>query len=133
MKYLSPILYTLLAMTVYIAIQAVGPALETKFWPVYDKFKVVRAEDTSNGLKIITSFNKQRDCDPQGYGWYLGEFGILKQVVTRAADVVQRRPMGRQIGTFTIKELTLKDLPFLYAEVYHHCHDLWTTRSVIYP
>ena len=133
MKLVHMILYVLLTMTLIIAIFTVGPALETKFWPPYSHFKLVRSEDTKEGLKIIAQFVKNRNCAPQGYGWYLGEFGILKQVITRSTDIIQHRPLGNQLGTFVIKELTTADIPYLYAEVYHHCHPLWLSRSVIYP
>ena len=132
-KGMQTFLYVLFAMMLYIALQAIGPGMETKFWPVYSRFVINNASDTPEGLKLETTFTKHRDCSPQGYGWYLGEFGLMKQVLTRSADVIQHRPLGRQTGTFVIKELRTKDLAVMYAEVYHYCHSLWTTRSVIFP
>lgn len=133
MKYAQPLLTVVGVMVAIIAFYTVGPMLETRFWPVYSRFRIVEAVDTPDGLRVVARFTKYRDCAPQGYGWYVGEFGIMRQVITRSSDTVITRPMGMQLGTFVVKDLTLKDLPYLYAEVYHNCYPLWTTRSIIYP
>jgi hypothetical protein len=133
LKVVQFLLFVLMAMTGVIAFFTLGPMTETKFWPVYGKFRIVDMDDLQDGLRIVARFEKKRNCDPQGYGWYLGEFGIMKQVVTRSGDLVVHRPIGIQLGTFFIKDLTTKDVPYLYAEVYHHCHPLWITRTIIYP
>ena len=135
MKVVSFILFVLLAMVGVLALFTVGPILETKYFPVYSKFRIVRAEPVEGGVRIVARFTKYRNCDPQGYGWYVGELGLLRQVMTRPTPgATVHRPLGPQITSpIVVKELTMADLPYLSAEMYHHCHPLWLTRSVIYP
>jgi hypothetical protein len=133
MRIIHLVLHILLTMMLILAIFTLGPMLETKYWPVYSHFTVVKARNVPAGLEVTARFTKNRNCAPQGYGWYLGEFGIMKQVITRSSDITVHRPLGNQIGVFTVEELRLDDLDYLYAEVYHHCHPLWLSRSVIYP
>lgn len=135
MKVITLFLYVLFTMVLVLAFFTVGPWIETKYFPVYSKFTIVESQQTPEGLQMVARFTKKRNCDPQGYGWFVGDFGALRQVrLHTLPGYTIHRPLGTQLTQpFVVKELTVADLANIYAEVYHRCHPLWITRTVIYP
>lgn len=137
MKFLQVGLWALTVMVGILAIWTLGPILETKYFPVYSKFKVLSVKEVDEGLEFMVRFTKFRNCDPQGYAWYVGDFSTgVHQIPARGLAPVGtiHRPLGTQnAGPFLLRNIQLIDIPNLYAEIYHHCHPLWITRTVIYP
>lgn len=139
MKWVSFTLSVLLSMTMILVFFAVVPEMETKFYPVYSKFRLVNAQQVGDKTIASFEFTKFRNCAPQGFGFYAGELGATAQqlsVRVRASDL--RRlpvPLGTQISApYEIEGITAKELSnTVYAIVYSHCHFLWITRSVIFP
>lgn len=137
MRFVHAGLWLLLMMVGILTIWTLGPIVETKYWPVYSKFRVLSVKQTNEGLEFMVRFTKYRNCDPQGYAWFVGDFNTgAHQIPARGIGPVGtvHRPLGTQnAGPFLLRNLTYEDIPNLYAEIYHHCHPLWITRSVIYP
>lgn len=127
----------LFVMVLVLVVFTVGPMVETKYFPVYSKFTITNAVPTPEGLRVIASFTKFRNCNPQGYAWYLGDFGMgMRQLTTiqHIPYIPVNKPLGTQTTRpFEIKDLRIEDLPNVSAEIYNRCHPLWITRSVIYP
>jgi hypothetical protein len=122
-------------MVLVLVVWTVGPMLETRLFPVYSKFKIVNIEPNPKGLMVTVQFTKYRNCDPQGYAWYVGDFGKgFEQLNIKARSTTTVRPLGTQITQpFLIEGLEVKDLPMLSAEITNRCHPLWPTLSIIYP
>jgi hypothetical protein len=136
MKVLNWFLSMLFLMALIMVVFSAGPLVETAYFPVYSKFKIINVERELTGLRLQLQFTKYRNCDPQGYAWYVGDLGIgLRQLpisVTPYGTV--HRPLGTQFTQpMLVQDLRVEDLPNLKAEIYSRCHPLWITRSVIYP
>lgn len=121
------------------AVLMLGPSLETRFFPVYSKFEIVKIDETpSGGSRVIFRYYKLRSCAPAGFMWFIGEpGGAFRQI-----DILSARPPGvrvnRPIGenTSVPYEIDVPPNELLtrgFATIYNNCHPLWITRSVIYP
>lgn len=118
----------------------VGPWLETKWYPVYSKFTIIRMEkvgDTQS--RVVFRFTKLRQCEPQGSAWFFGEPGaFFRQIRTtierpKGVDSVIR-PLGTHISNPYVMDVSVEQIASAtYAEIYSRCHPFWLTRSVIYP
>lgn len=114
----------------------VGPAAETRFFPVYSRFEVVTAEKSPEGTIATFKFTKYRDCEARGWAWYVGEFGaVSRQVEVKPVDgSVPSRKVGPNVSS---KHLIAADpqqvRDDMYAEIYTRCHPFWLTRSVVRP
>jgi hypothetical protein len=135
MRLLNWFLQGLLLLVLVLFVYGVGPTLETGYFPVYSKFKILKATDTPEGLSMTIQYKKLRDCEPQGYGWFVGDIGVGRREVRSGNNFTSvSRPVDSLITRFVvIRDLKLEDLTQLYAEIYSRCHPLWVTRSVIYP
>ena len=136
MKAAQLMLYILGSMVLILAIFTIGPMVETRYFPVYSKFRIIETVAKEKGLEVTARFTKFRNCDPQGFAWFIGDFKGLMQLPVRSIVLpgTVHRPLGTQLtAPFLVQGLAAEDLQYLYAETYHHCHPLWITRSVIYP
>lgn len=138
MKVFQLFLWMLLTMVLILGIWSIGPVIETRYFPVYSKFTITKMEEVDEGMNFTARFTKYRNCDPQGFAWYIGDLGTGARVVPARGVVPStgavHRPVGTHlVGPVLLKDITMSDVPYLYAEIYHHCHPLWVTRSVIYP
>lgn len=121
------------------SVLVLGPSLETKLFPVYSKFEIVKIDETpSGGSRVVFKYFKLRDCQPAGFMWFIGEPGAA----FRQVDILSARPPGvrvnRPIGenTSVPYEIDVPPNELLtrgFATIYNNCHPLWVTRSVIYP
>lgn len=116
-----------------------GPYIETRFFPVYSKFEIVKIDETpSGGSRVVFRYTKLRSCPPSGFMWFIGEpGGAFRQV-----DILSARPPGARVNrplgenTSVPYEIDVPPQELLergFATIYNNCHALWTTRSVIYP
>ncbi len=124
----------------FIACAVIGPAIETRYFPVYTKFKISYIETTPDGGSIVTfSFTKLRECAPAGVNWFIGEpGGAYRQIELISNRPPDAPPINRSLGFHVsvpykvdVAPAVLRDQGF--ASVYSNCHPLWVTRSVIYP
>ena len=138
MKALSWIL-NLAAVAVFImAVSVLGPALETKFFPVYAKFKIIDIQPTPDGKASVLTIElrKLRDCLPQGYAWYSGDLGSYVQqlnVISNTRNPAPVLPLGKHVLKFTVDGIVPADLPHLYAETFSRCNPIWTAKTVVFP
>lgn len=114
----------------------VGPAFETRFFPVYSRFEVLTAEKVEDGTIATFKFTKYRDCAPRGWAWYIGEFGaISRQVEVKAVGGAKpNRKLGPNVSSrhlIAAEPQQVRD--DMYAEILSDCHGLWLTRSVVRP
>lgn len=137
MWFVNWVLNISLAMAGVIFIWVVMPVVETKWNPVYSKFKVLSIKNNGAGGSLVeVEYQKFRDCFPQGYAWYQGDFGKY----TRQVDVTSTRPVGSPnlpVGkhhvTLDVKITPEEFASGITAETFSRCHPLWVTRSVIFP
>lgn len=114
----------------------VGPAAETRFFPVYSRFEVVTAEKSPDGTIATFKFTKYRDCEARGWAWYVGEFGALsRQVeVKHVNGISTRRKLGEGITSpYLIAAEPDQVRNEMHAEILSRCHPLWLSRSVVRP
>ena len=138
MKALSWVLNLAAVAVIIMAISVLGPMMETKFFPVYAKFKIVDVQPIADGKASVLTIElrKLRECIPQGYAWYSSDLGSFVQqlnVVSNTRNPAPVLPVGKYVLKFTIDGITAADLPSLYAETFSRCHPLWITRTVVFP
>ncbi len=127
-----------LAVLALLAIGYFGPMLETRFYPVFSKFKIISIVDIPGEDAATLSIEgyKLRDCIPQGYAWYSGDFGTYLRQLNVAGNARNQAPMiplGKFYSTFKVEGLRESTAPKLYAETFSRCWPFWVTRSVVYP
>ncbi len=121
-----------------IAFFTFGPWIETKWFPVYSKFKIVsieRAEESKS--KVVFKFTKLRQCEPQGAAWFFGEPGSAfrqLRVEIQNPNPTASRPLGTQLTFPYVIDATVEQVAnATFAEIYNRCHPFWLTRSEIFP
>lgn len=139
MKLIHMALNIIIAIVMLMVFFAFGPAVESRFFPVYSRFRLISAEATERGSTMaVFEFTKFRNCDPQGYAFFNGELGqAFYQVTTRvsATPDARARPLGTQQSyPYEFVGITPEELrETVFAEIYSHCHALWLTRTKVYP
>ena len=117
----------------------VGPAVETKLWPVFSTFKFESVQEIAPGRsRVVVSFEKVRNCEPAGYAWYLGtrEGGQFSEVEVRSISTGSPvgRPLGRQLSLPFEVTANPADLRSVFINVFHRCpFQPWVTKSEVYP
>lgn len=114
----------------------IGPAIETRFLPVYSRFEVESAEPVEGGTLVSFRFTKYRTCEARGWAWYIGEFGaVSRQVEISPAQAISRnRPLGESVSSPYIMAASPDEIRTqMHAEIYSDCGLPWYTRSVVYP
>lgn len=128
-------------VSVVITIYTVGPPLETKFWPVVDKLKILSMKAVDgNRTEIHAAFKKLRQCDYIGISWYAGDrpndFERVPVILMRVTgdDSDPNRPVGYQRSGPWIISLTPEEVEKnSFARLAHRCHAFWTTITEFYP
>lgn len=140
LRLLNFALTTLAVLVLLVAVFVIGPWIETKWFPVYSKFKIISVERISDTQsKIIFRFDKKRQCEPQGFAWYFGEpggaFRQLQVFIDRPKGMTAAiRPLGVQTTDPYVIDASVEDIAnATFAEIYNRCHPFWLTRSEIYP
>lgn len=122
---------------VLLGITAIGPEIETRWNPVYAKFKIVSVDPVGlDAVRFTVDLYKFRDCLPQGYGWYSGDLGSYNRqlnVVAQSQNTAPKLPVGKSRSVFVVHGITLREVPGIWAETYSRCHPFWMTRSVVFP
>lgn len=119
---------------------AVGPPLETRFWPVTSKLTIISLEADADGNAIITAeFTKRRDCQYLGISWYRGRpdgyFERATIVLRKAGDESgSTRPPGTQRGGPWFIGIPVDEIRTnSFAQLAYRCHPLWVTTTDFYP
>lgn len=136
-KFLSWVLDLTLISVGIILMFVLGPEVETRWNPVYSKFKILDLKANPAGGSFVTvEYQKYRDCFPQGYAWYQGDFGNY----TRQLEVKSTRtsgspnlPLGKHIVVLDVAITTQEFASGITAETFSRCHPFWVTRSIIFP
>ncbi|WP_438752078.1 hypothetical protein [Pararhizobium sp. O133] len=133
----SVIIFFALAFTLF----AVGPVLETRYWPVVSKLQILSIDATADGqTRIDAAFRKLRDCEYLGLSWFVGdrpnEFErVAVQLMRQAGDTSSPdRPVGYQRAGPWIVGLSPDDLKGRsFARLTHRCHPFWPTTTEFFP
>ncbi len=121
------------------AFMTLGPKIETRFFPVYTKFEILKIDETPDGgTEVVFRYEKLRNCEPAGIMWFVGEpGGAYRQI-----DLLSNRPplsrVNRPLGENTSVPYKVDVAPAVlinrgFANIYNNCHPFWTTQSAIYP
>lgn len=114
----------------------VGPAVETRFFPVYSRFELLSAEETDGGTVAQFRYEKKRQCPAQGFAWYVGELGAAsRQVLVRPTERPNApRGLGIHVTTPYLIDAEMRQVQGgMRAEIFSRCHPFWVTRTEIYP
>jgi len=130
------ILGVLFVMVTVMVIGTFGPAIETRFFPVYSKFELVSADETEGGTVAQFRYEKLRECPAQGFAWYVGELGAAsRQIVVEPVNPVNGpRGVGAHVTTPYLMDVDLRHIKDgMRAEIFNRCHAFWVSRTEIYP
>lgn len=122
-------------------IYAVGPTLETKFYPVVSKLEIMSIAPNGTGqTEVKAAFRKLRDCEYVGIAWYVGsktgDFERVSiQLMRDPRDTSSpSRPLGYQrAGPWIIGMSPYDVRNNSFARLTHRCHPFWTTTTDFYP
>lgn len=132
---------TTIALSIVTVFFALGPTLETRYWPVLDKLQIKEIRSVGPmESEIYVAFNKRRDCDYKGIAWYRddGPAGLVRvviQVLRAPGDIAPpNRPLGyQQSGPWRIALPAAQIRGRSVVETIHVCHWFWVTRTKFYP
>lgn len=128
-----------LVLLVSAGLFTLGPKLEARFFPVYDKFEILKIKETDDGgTEVQFRYAKLRDCEPVGITWFVGDpGGAYRQI-----DLVSARPpltrVNKPLGENVSPPYKVDVAPAVlinrgFANIYNNCHPFWRTQSAIYP
>jgi hypothetical protein len=131
------ILFFSFVFTVY----AIGPALETRFFPVVSKLEILSIRPTEDGrTEVRAAFRKIRDCEYIGMSWFVGkrpdDFERVAVVLMRDPNDTSspNRPVGYQKAGPWIIGLPIDQVKGnSFAQLVHRCHPFWTTTTDFFP
>lgn len=119
----------------------VAPAIETKFFPVVGKLKIIDHISHRDGTTTITAaFTKKRACEYVGISWT----HILPDGTHERVAVILGRDEGdtssptRPVGT-TVAGPWKLPIPWDEVEnhslvqLYHRCNPMWLSTTDFYP
>lgn len=124
------------------AIFIVGPAVETRWFPVVSKLritKVMTGEEAGTSV-VYAEFSKKRDCEYVGIAWFQGDpNGVFERVpvilLRKEGDQSSpNRPLGTQKAGPWIVGVPPDELrKNSFARLYHRCFPFWPTTTDFWP
>lgn len=118
----------------------VGPQLETRFWPVVSKLKILSIEEVAGQSQLTARFTKFRNCEYIGLSWFRGRldgnFERVRVTILRQPgdDGSPNRPPGTQTSGPWLVAIPPADLRGnSFARLSHRCHFLWLTTTDFWP
>ena len=122
-------------------IYTVGPAIETKWFPVVSKLRIIDVSEDENGNAVILAeFTKLRDCEYLGLAWFRGKpdkrFERVPVILMRQEGDTSspNRPTGSQRAGPWVIGMSPAEVPKgSFARLYHTCHGFWTTTMDFWP
>lgn len=135
----GPVFWLLLAIAFTPFVLTVGPAIETRFFPVFTKFEIASVSETADGGSlVVVKFTKARYCEPAGYAWFMGrrDAGQFSEIEVRS--VTMGNSVGRPVGSQTSAPFEVaakpEDLNHVFVNVFSRCpFQPWITKSEVYP
>lgn len=130
-----------IAFCFILTVWTIGPSVESNFWPVTSKLKIVSLTETPEGFSVLSAnFRKYRDCEYIGISWYQGDringFAKVSTMRVKPNDdtPLPRSPAGLQsAGPWEIKLTNDQLLHNSFAILTHRCHPFWVTTTYFYP
>ena len=124
-----------------VTIFTIGPAIETRYFPVVSKLRILSIEPEGDGARIMAEFTKLRGCEYIGLSWFhrLGEGNGFERVplilLRRPGDEGSpNRPEGRQrAGPWIVGVPPPEIAGNSFAQLFHRCHPFWVTTTEFYP
>lgn len=128
-----------------------GPWIETKFFPVVDTLSIsdLRPGDDPGTSRFIASFNKLRNCEYIGLGWYddatQERINTLLLRTDKSDTVVTRPPGYTRTGPWIIALPPDRIRPPFgwwakpkgwvgsHALLFHRCNPFWVSTTDFYP
>ena len=122
-------------------IWVIGPALETKWFPVVSKLTITSLTTNDNGqATVMAEFTKLRECEYLGLAWYRGQqsggFERVPVILMRQEgdNSSPNRPPGTQrAGPWIIGMPPDEIAGNSFAQLSHRCHPFWVTTTDFYP
>jgi hypothetical protein len=119
----------------------VGPAIETRFFPVVGKLQIVSLMTNLDRNSILMAeFTKLRNCEYLGLAWYRGAQGggferVPVTLMRQEGDTSSpNRPVGTQRAGPWIIGMSAEDVRGnSFAQLQHRCHGLWVTTTEFWP
>ena len=117
----------------------VGPDIESRMAPVVERLTITRVIPINGQTAYVhAEFRKNRPCDLIGTAWYrvlptggMERVGLDTRITP--APLVVSRPVGiNRVGPWLVGMNAGEIVGESYAEMYHRCHPMWITRSVLY-
>ncbi len=132
---------TVIVIAVVFTFLTVGPAVETNFFPVVSKLRIVSLTQDADGNSVVQAqFTKYRDCTFIGIAWFRiypeGDFErVPVTLLRREGDTSSpNRPLGTQRAGPWIIGLTNDELlNHSFATLSHECSPLWISTTNFYP
>lgn len=131
----------IILVAVFFTVLTVGPAVETRFFPVVSKLRItqIRSDPEGNSL-VYANFRKLRECEYIGIAWYhgnpAGEFERIPVVLLRKDGDTSspNRPLGLQKSGPWIISVPPDELKAnSFARLSHRCNPLWVSTTDFYP
>jgi hypothetical protein len=119
----------------------VGPAIESRWFPVLSKMQVLELQSLTDQTSAVRAeFTKLRNCEYLGIAWYHGsqqkDFERISMVPIRDPDDTSsaNRPVGTQrAGPWRLTMPADEVLRNSFVQAFHRCHPFWTTVTDFYP
>jgi hypothetical protein len=128
--------------SVLFAVLIVGPAVETKWFPVVSKLrvtKVLSGEEAGTSV-VYAEYTKLRSCEYVGIAWFKGNpNGVFERVpitlLRKEGDQSSpNRPIGTQkAGPWIIGVPPDELRQGSFARLYHRCFPFWTSTTDFWP
>lgn len=122
-------------LSLLLAVIALGPSLERKFFPVMVNGHILAVTDEAPGLSGVRfEATKVRKCPWYTTSWFIGEYTGLAALVPSEHTAP---PEVRDLGVHRwekilvgLPEDVLREHSFAITE--HSCHPLWKSQSVFF-
>lgn len=123
-------------------IWAVGPEIETRYFPVVSKLTILDARADEDGNTVLDAeFTKIRNCEYLGLAWFralpggMGFERVPVEIMRQENDTSSpNRPTGTQRAGPWIVHMTPDDLRNRsFSRLMHRCHGLWVTTTDFFP
>ena len=124
-----------------VTIYTVGPALETRYFPVVSKLVIERMEAIDDHTtKVYAYFNKLRGCTYVGIAWFQGQrdkgFARVPLILQRQEGDTSNpnRPVGAQRSGPWIVSIPIDEVEKnSFVQLTHICLPYWPTTTEFYP
>jgi hypothetical protein len=133
----AAIVFFAAAITIY----TVGPAIETRLFPVVSKLRILSiAPEGADQSRILAEFTKLRSCEYIGLAWFHriapGGFERVPVILLRRPgdDSSPNRPEGLQrAGPWIVGIPPQEIASSSFAQLSHRCHPFWVTTTEFWP